>query len=171
MDRATPSPTPRVRDLYDRLYPDGEVPRLPWSHRLDVSCECPPMLDALMRRAIDRVILLANGPAAGYYGVERTVNGNLDKGPIQMATDEEGAILLLRRFDRARTNRERLLVIAYAQRIAKRFAKADQSRIRGTAEWERKIGLDPRPYTQLQDAYGVSSKTIARIKKAARALS
>lgn len=167
----TPAPTPRLRDLYDRLYPDGEVPRLAWSHVLDVPCECAPVLDTLMRRALDRVILLADGKAASYYGVERTVNGNGDKGPIQMATDEEGAILLLRRFDQARTNRERLLVIAYAQRIARRFVKTDRSLIRGTDEWEQLIAADPRPYKQLQAAYGVSSKTVARIKKATRALS
>lgn len=158
------------RNLQVVHHPDADCPKIPRCRLLDTPTSCPSILWRLMAHVLDQYHIMAQGPSAAYYGVERTVNGNPERGRLLTDTDPDGPAALERRFWEAPTNRRRLEVIREAQDVVRRYAVADRSKVRDTPEWEAAIAKDPRPHRTLAKVYGVSLRRTVAIKRAARAV-
>jgi hypothetical protein len=134
---------------------------------LDDESESNPLLARLMSEAVTALYLLGNGHTANLS--PRVTNGNWEyNGP---AGDTE-CHALWAAFRRARTHRQRLMLILEAQTLLRAAKLVDRAKVRGTPEWraerDAKIAADPRPWDVLTKFYRVSKRDVRRAKIAAR---
>lgn len=151
-----------IRVVHD---PDADAVKFPWHPVLDVPCDAPKVLTALLHEALTTIILTADGSAQAL--VERVTGSKPGtKAPTSTLAGEVDE--LSRGFAKCRTNRTRLYVIREAQQQAVRLRyspRADPRFVRGTAEWRERIARDPRPRRVVAEDYRVSSKTITQARR------
>lgn len=159
--RWTPDTTFLTPGVWRMQFKDSRPPRDPV---LDIPSEPHPWLNALMDHAILRLMLLANGAVMPL--TERVTSTRSAKAPgTYNGADVDR---LAYKFQRAKTHRERLLIIKAAQDKATVFTHSrspDPSLVKGTREWRQRLAMDPRPRRVVALDYGASSKTITAAKK------
>ena len=150
------------RDLLIIHDPDADGPKIPRCVLLDKPAPAHPILNALMREAIEGLILTNDGSVASW---SRRVTGS--RSPVS-PTSTLGQLVeaLLRAYIASQTHRERIVVIKDAQTaLAERKFAPDRSKVRGTLEWKAAIAKDARSLRALARIYGVSHGTVANLKK------
>lgn len=120
--------------------------------------------DMLMHDALRRLLLMCDGRA---LPLREKVTGSRAGATAPSSTLAAEIDALWRAYERASTHRRRFEAILAAQDAAVQLAYApDRSKVRGTQEWKDAIRADSRSCRVLAVVYGVSYRTIARIKKA-----
>jgi hypothetical protein len=156
---------------------DNPSPALERRALLDRPSKSHPLLDALMNEALLRLLLTADGatshlnarstPRSSSGHTLRMKGRSVDRRVAprsSLAADVETFNL---DYLRARTHRSRLMVIKATQDAHSRIRHSQAttpSLVRYSVAWKKRIAADTRTYKAIQDAYGVSSKTIALYK-------
>lgn len=119
-----------------------------------------------MDLALLRLMVAANG-ATQAWGPDAGMRKGSKPGAVILSDPDAWTVdqLAWDYYYGATTHRGRLRVILEAQTLARRWTTSDPSLIKGTEAWKARLAADGRPYRVLQRAYGVSSKTVAAVKK------
>lgn len=135
-----------------------------WSSLLDLSSPCPPLLEAGEGCWATRLHLRQSDAPTSSYG--RSERSSVKQRQAGSAPRGDGDVLsLLAAFDRARTNRERLHIIAETQRLA--IAAENSVFAKWSPGWKAAICADTRSLRKVAADYGISHTKVAQIREAA----
>lgn len=123
-----------------------------------------PWMDMLMRRELDRLILIADG---GTTSFQAKISGSHEK--HDPMSDRALAVVdkIAFKWDAAENHWRRLTLLSETQTFTRRlrFAPIHPGGLRGTAEWRERIARDPRACRVVADVYGVGRQTVSRYRK------
>lgn len=145
-------------------FSDSDPDRRRRAALLDAPSEPHPWLTAAMRRALDRLVLVSNGPTQA-WGPDAGIRKGTKAGSFIPVAPPVTAYDYETDFLNATTHRKRLALILDAQRAVRRATHADPSLIKGTPAWKARLAADTRPYSVLVKEYAVSKRTVVEIKR------